>query len=105
MNTVAIPNLIGMELIDAREMCNQNSLVLVAADDNGEPLGSRTWPGYFVVTRQTPAPGTVVEPGAALGIDFAPFPGVDSADVHNFPKPPLNTLKAHASPEDTEKFS
>jgi hypothetical protein len=95
---VAVPALVGLDVRDAREACIPSNLVPVSDDPDGESLGSRTWPGYFVVTAQDPAPGLLAKRGDTIVVSFVREGGPDDANDRIAPEPPPSTLTARATP-------
>ncbi|MBB4944466.1 hypothetical protein F4556_007399, partial [Kitasatospora gansuensis] len=55
---VTVPDTVGLTVTDARTVASEAGVALAAADPDGPPVGALTWPGVWVVTAQTPAPGT-----------------------------------------------
>src|SRR4051812_47481019 len=59
-DAVEVPNVVGMQLSDARLVANDAGVVLAQPDPDGPPLAALTWPREYVVTSQDPPPGARV---------------------------------------------
>lgn len=71
---VTVPDLVGMTVADARRAAFDAGLVAAAADPDGPPLGALTWPGVWLVTSQSPAPGSRMRRWGSLVVGFAEVP-------------------------------
>jgi hypothetical protein len=67
---IAVPIVVGLDVQKAREICHAAGLVLVSADVDGPPLGAKTWPGRWVVTKQHPQAGFYLNRWDQLYIEF-----------------------------------
>jgi hypothetical protein len=65
-----VPELVGLVVRAARARCNDDHLVLLSANPDGQPLGGQTWPGRWVVTSQMPDAGARCSRGDAITITF-----------------------------------
>ena len=54
---VVVPQFIGLPILHARGLANVAEVILTSGEPDGPPLGSRTWPGRWVVTEQDPEAG------------------------------------------------
>lgn len=93
---VTVPDVVGLEMREARRLGGSAGVTLSAADPDGPPLGALTWPGTFVVTAQRPGPGTRIRKWGTVVVDFKPQPpGEESGDREpRVPQPPLGLLRA-----------
>ena len=71
---VMVPMLVGMTVVDARQVGHRAGLVVVSADVDGPPLGALTWPGTWIVTTQRPAAGTWLPRWDNVVIEFRELP-------------------------------
>jgi beta-lactam-binding protein with PASTA domain len=71
---IAVPNLVGMTVRDARSAGHHSGVVVTSADLDGPPLGALTWPGIWIVTAQRPAAGAYVERWSPVAVEFAERP-------------------------------
>jgi hypothetical protein len=95
---VTVPAVVGLEVRDAEEACLAASLLAVSDDSDGASLHSRTWPGYFTVTAQDPAPGLLAKRSDTVVISFVKEGGSDDANDRVPVEPPPGTLRARATP-------
>jgi hypothetical protein len=71
---VLVPMLVGMTVVDARQVGHRAGVVVVSADVDGPPLRALTWPGTWIVTGQQPAPGTCLHRWDNVVIEFRELP-------------------------------
>lgn len=67
---VAVPDLVGMTVPDARQSGHHAGVVVISANPDGPPLGGLTWPGTWIVTAQHPAPGARLPRWGNVVIEF-----------------------------------
>jgi hypothetical protein len=75
---IAVPNLVGMTVDDARRAGHHAGLVVVSADLDGTPLGALTWPGIWVVTAQRPEPAVRLKRWDTVVIEFKEVHGPET---------------------------
>jgi len=56
-DAVEVPDVVGLSLPVARARAHEAGVSLAQPDPDGPPLAALTWPGEYVVTGQSPAPG------------------------------------------------
>ncbi|MDH6576618.1 PASTA domain-containing protein [Kitasatospora sp. MAP5-34] len=83
---VTVPDIVGLIVTDARKVAWEAGVVIAAADPDGPPVRALTWPGVWVVTAQTPAPGSRMRRRGSLVIEFRKVPGGEAGDRE--PRPP-----------------
>ena len=101
---VEVPQLVGMDVRDARQAGHHAGLVVVSADVDGPPRGALTWPGVWIVTAQRPAPGTWLPRWATVVIEFEELPGGEHAGDREprIPRPGAGSLAEELpSPEES----
>jgi hypothetical protein len=97
---VTVPDVVGLLVTQARSVAHQAGLALAAGDPDGPPLGALTWPGVWVVTAQTPAPGSRMRRWGSMVIDFRELPGGTAGDREPRRPPPCpDDLAAEPEPE------
>jgi hypothetical protein len=69
---VVVPDVVGMEICDARKVASEAGVVLAAADPDGPPLRELTWPGEWTVTAQSLPPGSAMRYRGSLVVEFRP---------------------------------
>lgn len=57
-DVVTVPDVVGPPLAHARNVAHDAGVVLAQPDSDGPPLGALSWPGEYLVTGQSPRPGT-----------------------------------------------
>ncbi|MEU8466289.1 PASTA domain-containing protein [Streptomyces sp. NPDC029003] len=67
---VAVPDVVGLIVTEARKVAWEAGVVIAASDPDGPPVGALTWPGVWVVTAQSPAPGSRMRRLGSLVIEF-----------------------------------
>ncbi len=98
---VAVPDLVGLPVTLARDVGHDAAVVVVAADVDGPPLGSLTWPGLWVVTGQDPVAGTPVPKWDNVHITFGRAGGDETGDREpRLPPPDPGHLQAHATVDE-----
>ena len=98
---VAVPDLVGLHVRLARDVGHDAAVVVVAADVDGPPLGSLTWPGVWVVTGQDPVAGTRVPKWDNVRIAFRRADGGETGDREpRLPSPSPDQLETHATRDD-----
>jgi len=68
---VTVPLLTALTVREARRVGHNSGVVVTSADADGPPLGTRTWPGTWIVTAQRPAAGSQVPRWSAVVIEWA----------------------------------
>ena len=98
---VVVPDLVGLDVPFARDVGEDAAIVVVAADVDGPPLGSLTWPGVWVVTGQDPVADTRVPKWDNVHITFGRADGNQAGDREpRLPPPDPGHLEAHASRDE-----
>ncbi|MER8186826.1 PASTA domain-containing protein [Kitasatospora sp. NPDC094015] len=69
-DVVTVPDVVGLTVTDARKVAWEAGVVIAATDPDGPPVGALTWPGVWVVTAQTPAPGARLHRRGSVAIEF-----------------------------------
>ncbi|MFD9575824.1 PASTA domain-containing protein [Streptomyces sp. NPDC059982] len=67
---VTVPDVVGLIVTEARKVAWEAGVVIAASDPDGPPVGALTWPGVWVVTAQSPAPGSRMRRLGSLVIEF-----------------------------------
>jgi hypothetical protein len=95
---VAVPDLVGLGVSLAMDAGHEAAVVVVAADVDGPPLGSLTWPGVWVVTDQQPVAGSRIPKWDNVRVTFRRAGGNEAGDREpRLPSPSPDQLKAHAT--------
>lgn len=68
--SVPVPNLVGLQVGDARALGHDSGVVVTSADPDGPSLGALSWPGRWLVDGQNPRPGTHVARWSTVRITF-----------------------------------
>jgi hypothetical protein len=76
---VAVPDLVGMTVPDARQAGHRAGLVVISGDLDGTPLGGLAWPGVWVVTAQFPTVAARLNRWDTVVIEFEEVGGRGSA--------------------------
>jgi PASTA domain len=97
---VAVPDLVGMTVSDARQSGHHAGVVVISANPDGPPLGGLTWAGTWIVTAQRPAPGTHLPRWGNVVIEFEELPGGEGAGDREprIPLPDPGVLAAELEP-------
>jgi hypothetical protein len=85
---VTVPDVVGLTVDAGRHEAEVRGVVLAAADPDGPPLGAMTWPGEFLITAQSPPPGTSVFRWDSVVVTFRALAGGSAAGVRE-PRRPL----------------
>jgi hypothetical protein len=97
---VVVPNVVGMTVPAARHLAHVLGLVVTAEDLDGPPLGALTWPGVWIVTSQSPEPGSRQRRAGRLIVQFQRAPGDSAGDREpRHPIPPLDSLSGERDPD------
>ena len=97
---VTVPDVVGLNVTQARAVAWQAGLVIATDDPDGPPVRALTWPGVWVVTGQHPAPGSRMRRRGSLVIYFKELPGGSAGDREpRRPLPPLDGLTAEPDRE------
>lgn len=102
---VAVPDLVGLEVGEARGLADSVDLFVTGGNPDGPPISALTWPGRWVVTAQRPSPGALVRRAAWIVVDVEKRGGGDAGDREpRVPRPPAGTILAErsSSPDDVE---
>lgn len=100
---VSVPDLVGLEVDRARDVGHEAAVVVVAADVDGPPLGSLTWPGVWRVTAQDPGAGSHVAKWENVRVACKRADGDEVGDREpRLPTPDPEGATAHATPDDGE---
>ena len=100
---VAVPDLIGLAVPHATDVGHGAAVVVVAAEVDGPPLGSLTWPGDWIVTEQAPVAGSRVPKWANVRVTFRRADGNEAGDREpRLPSPNPGHLEAHATLDDEQ---
>ncbi|MEU9005205.1 PASTA domain-containing protein [Streptomyces sp. NPDC048551] len=67
---VTVPDVVGLIVTEARKVAWEAGVVIAPSDPDGPPVGALTWPGVWVVTAQSPAPGSRMRRLGSLVIEF-----------------------------------
>jgi hypothetical protein len=89
-----VPDLIGMDVPRARQVCHELELVLVGPHPDGPPLGALTWDCRTVVTAQSPGAGTAAMWGDAVTVRFRREDGGSGSREPRRPHPGSGQLRA-----------
>jgi len=70
-HTVAsiVPDLLGLNVLDARALCDARGLIATSSDSDGPTLLARTWNAKWVVIAQSPDPDVRVERGSFVRLE------------------------------------
>jgi hypothetical protein len=95
-DVVMVPDVVGLLLADAVQLAHDAGVVLAQPDPDGPPLAALTWPGDFLVTKQSPQPGVRLWRWDAVVVGWSPVDRGDGAGVREprRPIPPLNSMAA-----------
>lgn len=98
---VAVPDLVGLSVRQARDAGHQALVVVVGSDVDGPALGALTWPGVWVVTAQVPVPGSRVRRWDNVRIEYRRAGGEEAGDrePHRPPHSP-DGLQAQVASDD-----
>ena len=101
---VAVPDLVGLEVRQARGVADSFDLFITSGNPDGPPISALTWPGRWVVTAQRPSPRTVVPRASWILVVFEERGGGQAGDREpRVPDPPEGTIRLERSlPTDTE---
>ena len=98
---MTVPDLVGLDVDQARDVGHEAAVVVVAADLDGPPLGSLTWPGSWLVTEQNPAAGSHVTIWDNVHVVFRRADGDEAGDREpRLPSPNPDGAKAQAIPDE-----
>lgn len=97
---MAVPNLVGLTVREARDRGHNAAVVVVSADIDGPPLGELTWPGVWVVIAQDPSPGVLSPKWDSVRVTCRSADGNEAGDREpRLPSPNLDGLQAQATAE------
>ncbi|RFA12834.1 hypothetical protein B7R22_14835 [Subtercola boreus] len=102
--TATVPDLVGQSVDIARETAAAIGLGVTGEDPDGPGILSRTWPGLFWVTSQSPSAGTIVKRGSAVRVTFVED-GQSRSDVPMQTHGPLPSLDNHATAQNGDSNS
>lgn len=68
--TVRVPDLVGLEVQNARGVGHAAGVVVTSADLDGPPLGTQSWPGLWLVDGQNPHPDEEADRWSTVQISF-----------------------------------
>ncbi len=96
---IPVPDLVGLEVRQAREVADALDLFVTGGNPDGPPLGALTWAGRWVVTGQRPPAGTLVARAAWIVVDFDQRGGGEAGDREpRVPEPPSGTMRTQRAP-------
>jgi hypothetical protein len=101
---VAVPDLVGLEMRQARGVADSLDLFITSGNPDGPPISALTRPGRWVVIAQHPWPGTIVPRASWIVVDFEERGGGGAGDREpRVPDPPVGTIRRELSLQsDTE---
>lgn len=95
---VAVPDLVGHEVRQARRIADSSNLFITGGRPDGPPIGALTWPGRWVVTAQRPPAGTTVARASWIVIDVEERGGGGAGDREpRVPDGPTRTIHLERS--------
>ncbi len=96
-DVVTVPDVVGPPLAHARNVAHDAGVVLAQPDSDGPPLGALSWPGEYLVTGQSPRPGTRLWRWDSVVVSWRPVDRGGDAGVRE-PRRPIPPQDAFAAP-------
>ena len=97
---VAVPDVVGLTMPQARRIATEAGLVLATRDPDGPPLIALTWRRSCLVIAQHPLPGSVMHRKGSLQVDFHEWPAGDIESGDREPRRPLPRAGAPGAERD-----